>query len=166
VVLLAARLLRWPVLMRLTAGVLALTVTLGLSACASPTAPEDPLLLLERNEATWSRAGVTSYRYTIARSCFCVPESSGPVTVEVRSGQVVDRRYESGLGVSPQYSDIFTSVPGLFGLIREAAAYPAASVTVRYHPQLGYPESIAIDWVAGAVDDEVSYRISALTLIR
>lgn len=152
--------------MRLFPWALPLAAGLALSGCSSPTAPEDPLLLLERNEATWSRAGITSYRYTITRSCYCLAESSGPVTVEVRGGQVVDRRYESGLGVSPQYSDIFTSVPGLFSLIREAVAYPATSVTVRYHPQLGYPESIAIDWVAGAVDDEVSYRIGELTLIR
>lgn len=152
--------------MRLVSWALPLVAGVALLGCSTPTAPDDPLLLLERNEATWSRAGITSYRYTIARSCFCIPESSGPVTVEVRSGQVVDRRYESGLGVSPQYSDIFTSVPGLFSLIREAVAYPAASVSVRYHPKLGYPESIAIDWVAGAVDDEVSYRISELTLIR
>lgn len=146
----------------------ALSVVAGLAlmGCSSPTAPEDPLLLLEQNEATWSRAGITSYRYTITRSCYCLVESSGPVVVEVRSGQVVDRRYGSGLAVSPQYSDIFTSIPGLFGLIRDAATHPAASVSVRYHPELGYPESIAIDWVAGAVDDEVSYRISDLTLIR
>lgn len=145
---------------------LSLVAGLALLGCSSPTAPEDPLLLLEQNEAAWSGAGITSYRYTITRSCYCLPESSGPVVVEVRNGQVVDRRYESGLAVSPQYTDIFTSVPGLFGLIREAAAYPAASVTVRYHPKLGYPESIAIDWVAGVADDEVSYRISELTLIR
>lgn len=143
-----------------------LPVLLVLASCSDPTGPDDAAALLERNRDAWFNTGVTSYRYTITRSCECLPESAGPVTVEVRNGLVVDRRYESGAAVSPQYSGIFTTVPGLFDIIEEAVALPAASLSVRYNEDYGYPESIAIDWVAGAVDDEVSYRVSDFTILR
>lgn len=143
-----------------------LSALLVLPGCTDATGPDDPAAQLERNRALWSSAGVTSYRYTITRSCECTPESAGPVTVEVRNGLVVDRRYESGAAVSPQYSEIFTTVPGLFDIIGEAVALPAASLAVRYNRDYGYPESIAIDWVAGAVDDEVSYRVGSFNVLR
>lgn len=143
-----------------------LPALLVLAGCSDATGPDDAAALLEQSRDTWFNAGITSYRYTITRSCECAPESAGPVTVEVRNGLVVDRRYQSGAAVSPQYSGIFTTVPGLFDIIEEAVALPAASLAVRYNEDHGYPESIAIDWVAGAVDDEVSYRVGSFTVFR
>ena len=143
-----------------------LPALLALAGCSDMTGPDDAAALLEHNRAIWSGAGVTSYRYTITRACECTPESAGPVTVEVRNGLVVDRRYESGAAVSPQYSEVFTTVPGLFDIIQEAVTLPAASLSVRYNEDYGYPESIAIDWVAGAVDDEVSYRVGSFNVFR
>jgi hypothetical protein len=155
-------------MIRFPRGVLRLSVLglLALGACSDATGPDDAAALLAQNRDLWASAGVTSYRYTISRSCECVPESAGPVTVEVRDGQVVDRRYASGAAVNLQYSEIFTTVPGLFAIIQEAVDLPAASLAVRYHEQFGYPESIAIDRVAGAVDDEVSYRVTGFTVLR
>ena len=46
----------------------------------------------------------------------------------------------------------------------EALRREAAGLAVRYNATFGYPESIQIDWVAGAVDDEVSYRITDFSL--
>jgi hypothetical protein len=143
-----------------------LPALLVLAGCSDATGPDDAAALLEQSREIWFNAGIASYRYTITRSCECTPESAGPVTVEVKNGLVVDRRYESGAAVSPQYSEIFTTVPGLFDIIEEAVALPAASLSVRYHEDYGYPQSIAIDWVAGAVDDEVSYRVSDFTILR
>jgi len=136
-----------------------------LGACAAPTAPDNPGDQLEQARARWQQSGVVSYRYTITRSCECTPEMAGPVTVEVRSGQVASRRYEGGSAVDPQYADLFATVPGLFDLIERAIRLPAASVSVRYHGRLGYPESVAIDQVAGVVDDEVSYRVTGFTTL-
>jgi hypothetical protein len=146
----------WPAMRLLYSLVLAT----ALGACAAPTAPDNPADQLEQARARWQQAGIASYRYTITRTCECTPEMTGPVTVEVRSGQVASQRYETGSAVDPQYADLFAPVPGLFDLIERAILLPAASVSVRYHQTLGYPESIAIDEVAGVVDDEVSYRVT------
>ena len=38
-------------------------------------------------------------------------------------------------------------------------------MAVRYDGAYGYPVSIQIDWVAGAVDDEVSYHITEFSVL-
>jgi hypothetical protein len=91
---------------------------------------------------------------------------AGPVVVEVRDKVIQLRRYQTGAPVDPAYASLFMDVPGLFDIINEAITAKAAAISVRYNDHLGYPESIAIDRVAGAVDDEVSYRISGFTVLR
>lgn len=133
-------------------------------ACSSSTEPSDQAQALALSRARWYGSGIANYQFTIARVCECTPEMVGPVQVEVRDGQVAERKYASGITVDPQYADLFTDVPGLFELIDEAIRRDAAGLAVRYNPAYGYPESIQIDWVAGTVDDEVSYRITDFTL--
>lgn len=143
---------------------LPLVLLLALAGCTSSSGPTDASTDLALNRARWYQAGINDYDFTIARVCECIPESAGPVVVEVRGGSVQERRYASGTSVDPQYADLFTPVPGLFDLIEEAIRRDAAGLAVRYNAAYGYPESIQIDWVAGAVDDEVSYRISDFTI--
>jgi hypothetical protein len=144
---------------------LLLVLLLALAGCSGSTGPTDASTALAQSRVRWSRTGIIDYQFTIARVCECTPESAGPVVVEVRDGLVVEQKYASGVSVDPQYSDLFTSVPGLFDLIDEAIRREAAGLAVRYNPDFGYPESIQIDWVAGAVDDEVSYRVTNFTLM-
>lgn len=131
-----------------------------LGACGTPTAPGDPAEALARNQALWARKGPASYQMVLSRTCECLPEATQPVTIVVRNLVVEGRRYLSGAPVDPQYDILFVSIPELFDLIRQAIDANAPGIAVRYNGQLGYPESIQIDWVAGTADDEVSYRIS------
>lgn len=135
-----------------------------LAGCTSASGPTDAATALALNRARWFGSGIADYEFTIARVCECLPEMAGPVVVEVRGGVVQERTYASGTSVDPQYADLFTGVPGLFDLIDEAIRRDAAGLAVRYDATYGYPESIQIDWVAGAVDDEVSYRITDFTI--
>jgi hypothetical protein len=142
-----------------------LVLLVATGACSSSTGPSDQAQALALSRARWYSSGIADYQFTIARLCECSAESAGPVVVEVRDGEVSERKYVSGISVDPQYADLFTAVPGLFELIDEALRRDAAGLAVRYNPAWGYPESIQIDWVAGAVDDEVSYRITDFTLL-
>jgi hypothetical protein len=142
-----------------------LVLLVAAGACSDATDPTDQGQALALSRDRWNDSGIANYRFTIARLCECAPETVGPVVVEVRGGEVSDRKYASGVTVDPQYADLFTNVPGLFDLIDEAIRRDAAGLAVRYNAAYGYPESIQIDWVAGAVDDEVSYRISDFTLM-
>ncbi len=144
---------------------LPLVLLLAVAGCTSSSGPTDPATALALSRARWFNAGISDYQFTIARVCECLPEMAGPVVVEVRGGAVAERTYASGTSVDPQYADLFTAVPGLFDLIDEAIRRDAAGLAVRYNSEYAYPESIQIDWVAGAVDDEVSYRITDFALL-
>lgn len=131
-----------------------------LGGCGAPTAPGDPAEALARNRSLWARKGPASYQIVMSRVCECLPEATQPVTIVVRNLVVEGRRYLSGAPVDPQYDALFVSIPELFDLIGQAIDGDAPGIAVRYHGQLGYPESIQIDWVAGTADDEVSYLMS------
>jgi hypothetical protein len=61
------------------------------SAEGSPTpapssSPAGEIDSLAEARAAWVNSGISSYRYTITRQCFCVETYVGPFTVRVRDG--------------------------------------------------------------------------------
>ena len=111
-----------------------------------------------RAQARWEREGPASYRVTISRSCFCLPE--GAVVVTVTDGLVESRQYVStGANVSEQFEHLFPSVDGLFDRIEEARRQRVGRLDVTYDPTYGHPVRIAIDEVARMVDDELVYSV-------
>lgn len=88
--------------------------------------------------------------------------------ITVQSGSMVSAIYAlSGQAVpaSRVSTLVATSVEGLLALIDSAAARPAAVLNVTYHPSLGYPQSMYIDWVQNMADDEFGYTVVNLTML-
>jgi hypothetical protein len=114
-----------------------------LGGCSSgTTAPADSLAAAR---ARWARYAPTAYSYVIQRSCECLAESAGPVTVTVRNGAVESQQYvSSGAGVAPQYAPVFPAVEGLFAIIDDAIRNDTKPLTTKYDPTLGYPTRIAL----------------------
>ena len=107
------------------------------SACSSGTAPADELA---DARSRWQRSAPASYRVTIARSCECLPEMSGPVVVTVRNGVLESQQYvRSGEAVTTSYASLFPGVDGLFAIIEDAVQNGTRPLVVQYHPTLGYP---------------------------
>lgn len=150
-------------LARPVAALLVLTV----GACGDPTGSPDPLALA-KNRAQWQSQGITSYAFDFQRSCFCLLEALLPVRIRVTDGEVVAVTDSTGQPVDPGDVALYytVTVDSLFGIVAHAIATDAHLLEVRYHVQLGFPESIAIDYVAPAVDDEVSYRAGNLMALR
>jgi hypothetical protein len=114
-----------------------------LAACgSSSTGPADSL---SAARARWARNAPTAYSYTIQRSCECLAETAGPVTVVVRNGAVESQQYvATGAAVSAQYAPIFPAVEGLFTIIDNAIKNGTKPLTTQYDPTLGYPTRIAL----------------------
>ena len=130
-----------------------------LAGCSSgSTEPADSLAAAR---ARWARNAPTAYAYTIRRSCECLAEAAGPVTVVVRNGAVESRQYvSSGASVTAEYAPIFPAVEGLFTLIDGAIKNGTKPLTTEYDPTLGYPTPIALG--DPAVDAPL-YLVSGLT---
>ena len=104
------------------------------------------------------------YDYTFARPCFCDPFSTGPYAASVRSGLVSAATYTGNFDPGDDFPDMEPSVDNVFTIPEvfdeiALAIEDAHTVEVEYHPTLGYPTSVSIDWVAWLVDDEVGYQL-------
>jgi hypothetical protein len=122
---------------------LALTLLLGIAGCSATAT--SPAAGLEAARARWAHLGPAAYTVTMARSCECLPEMSGPVVVVVRNGTVTSQHYvQSGAAVGPQYAALFPAVEGLFEIIDAGIRDGVLSLDARYDAGLGYPTRIAV----------------------
>jgi hypothetical protein len=139
-----------------------LLVCANLSGCGgSSSAPVQTLR--EAAALHWQQAGLVSYRYTLRRVCFCLPE--GPMQITVQGGvvsSIVDTI--SGLPVNPSWLGQLGTIDSLLTLA-EQAERTAAVMSAHYDPTWGYPTDLYIDWLAAVADDETSYQITAFVAI-
>lgn len=140
-----------------------LATLLAALACGE-LGPETELLdELGSRRATWAAIRPYAYAYTLRRSCFCAPESLGPVRVSVQGDIVVERTYaDTGEPVPAHLADLFPTVEGLFALVDHALASGAHEVVVEYEPALGFPEEVWIDYRERLADDELGLSVTSI----
>lgn len=139
--------------------IVAMIVGLGLSACASDqresNTSEGEILAKAQS---WQGRGILDYTVVYRESCFC---PGGDVTVVVRNGQIERASRAPGNGGQESVSNPLT-IDGLFDLVLRAQR-EADELTVRYDEDLDYPDSLSIDWLGNAVDDEYGLTVLRLT---
>jgi len=140
-----------------------LALVLSLMACAE-SGSTGPRFEIKRSlaEGVWVRERPETYSFTLYRSCECLPEMTGPVTVMVNGDDVVARRYDrTGAAVTITFAGLFPNVEGMFSIIDAALERDAARIEVQYDATYGYPTRILIDYDGQwGNDDEVVYTIS------
>lgn len=132
----------------------ALLAALVLAGCGDSTAPADDLA---RNRERWGAQGLEQYEFVFRRLCYCPLEATEPVQIQVAAGAVgavIDTLGQSvdSLAVARYFT---VTIDSLFGVVEHAIAVDAHRLTVRYDPEFGYPESIAVDYDAATVDEEM-----------
>ncbi|MGI9647900.1 MAG: DUF6174 domain-containing protein [Acidimicrobiia bacterium] len=122
---------------------------------------------LDEARALWQQQALADYDYTFRRGCFCPQQWSGPYEVSVRAGVVSGATFE-GVDLldipDPRvnsYEDRVLTVEGVFAEI-DRALQEADRFQAAYHPVLGYPVYVSIDWDDRAIDEEVTYFIENL----
>lgn len=112
---------------------------------------------LHEARALWASAGVDDYELVIDRSCFCAHH--GPVRVRVVGGAKISVTLDSESG-EPIPLPAYPDVEGLFDIVADAVAREAHRLRVAYHPSLGYPTQIDVDYEQRVADDEVGYDVT------
>lgn len=137
--------------------VVALAAALVLAGCGNATSPTHEV---RAARARWERLRPAGYSYILARSCECLPETMGPVRIEVRGDVVTSRTHvPSGAAVDARWADVFPSIDGLFATLERAAAQ-GQSVEATYDGVYGYPRAVAIDREHWAVDGGARLTVS------
>jgi hypothetical protein len=107
---------------------------------------------------SWEASGISNYRFRLEKACFC--PSNGPVSVVVRSGQVVSATYTvDGRPVGDEWWGTLPTMTGIYSIADDAYAY-GASVRFTVNSARGDLASVFIDYSALVSDDELGYFIS------
>jgi hypothetical protein len=133
----------------------------------SPTPQNPSAAQLQRNKQLWAKQNISKYRYTLRRSCFCLPKATEPVMIAVRNGKVTSIVAASnGQPANPEYFTKYDSIAKLFEIVEDAIARKAYRLSVTYHPTLGYPTKIDIDYDKQMADEELSLTIENLQALK
>jgi hypothetical protein len=118
---------------------------------------------MDRHRALWIASGMLSYRYDYQRSCECGPDTVRPVRIEVLGGSVTSVTFlDDGESLQSPTVGAFPTIDDLFAKIDEAIESDAESVVVTYHPTLGYPTLLSVDYRREIADDEFTITASNL----
>ncbi|MFB2896685.1 DUF6174 domain-containing protein [Aerosakkonemataceae cyanobacterium BLCC-F50] len=156
---------------RLTTGLCSSTGTLLMAQSNLPVLAERNLLALassnseelRKNQELWAKQKLRNYRYTLRVSCFCPTDLTQPVNINVRSGRTASITPETSRNrVNREFFQKYDSIDKLFEIIRSAIAQNAYKVDVKYHPSLGYPTQITIDYNKQMADEELFLTINSL----
>jgi hypothetical protein len=140
-----------------TAGLLLLVGLVAGCDLVGPDELDNATRDLRVARATWAGAGIVDYDLTVEERCYC--GLVGPVVVLVRNGEragvVVPDSYQG----PPLTASAFPHVEELFAIIDDAIERRAHRLRVVYHPTLGYPSEISIDYRENVIDEERSWEV-------
>ena len=139
-------------------GRLVLVALTGFGCATSPLEPESDALTRARSR--WAAAAVESYSFEVQRFCFCGPDFTRRIRVEVIDGSVGTVVYvDSGEPVpDPTAAPV---VEDLFDEIQDAIDREAHSLVAEYDADLGHPTEVSIDYLEFAVDEEMAFSVTA-----
>jgi hypothetical protein len=137
---------------------------LTLAACSGSDEDQQSRNELEHAEQTWANAAIHDYQYTLTLACFCGsgPTQAAPGTYSVVvSDDVVESAFDTGSGeyLSDDQAASLPTIDALFDRIEDAYDDDADHVDVSYDAVYGFPVDLAIDPIAGAIDDEIEYHV-------
>jgi hypothetical protein len=139
------------------AATLSAAVALAAPAPASARPAVDPDIVngteqqrLDAARATWRGSGVRSYRFRVARQCFCPVRVTKPAVITVRDGRPVD---------APRRLRKVATITRLFRVVQRAIDDRVDGLIVRYGSERGIPRKIHIDFEQMLFDEEVGYVV-------
>lgn len=140
---------------------LALVALLAVPACSDPLGPAASDLT--RAMLRWNGAQITTYEFTVVRSCFCYVRR---LRVTVDHDSVVSvTDLDTNLAVDTTYLRDMLTVDRVFALIRRTIDSKPASLRADYDAQLGYPVTFSVDPDFQTADEEFGVTISELNVI-
>ncbi len=119
---------------------------------------------LSKNKKLWQDAAISSYTLELQRLCFCPEEITNPVRLIVKNNAISSVTYrDSGALVADKYKQLFPDIEGLFAFLEKTIANNADKIDVSWNESYNFPQTISVDFVTNAADDELSFKVLAFT---
>lgn len=138
---------------------------LSASGCSSgPGETTDPQESLNLARAAWASTGITSYSFTMLRSCLCTGGTQ-IARVEVVDGNIVSLTDgPTGSPVVAPSDTLFRTFVGIFDLVQDALDQDPDAFTLFWESQIGHPIDIFVNFQFQRVEDDLSIKISDVVL--
>lgn len=119
---------------------------------------------LDAATSRWFESGPQSYQFVFWWECFCPPDITTPVRIEVRSGQIVSIvDAGTGLPVEEYLGREYRTVPELFSWISERLDRNPDFADLQFGPETGHPLKARFDPIINLYDDEEAFFIQELS---
>lgn len=130
----------------------------SVAACSGPFAPDNGLATLQRERSAWKAQAVHSYSYDFHQSCFCPPEITEPVRIEVRNDtvyRVTSTLTQAAMPLTRAFVGGWPTVDSLFAQVERLYQGGQYTVDIEYHVTYRFPIRLFAD-IPRAIDDELS----------
>jgi Family of unknown function (DUF6174) len=136
-----------------------LILAIMLTACSAI----QPKSEVDRAIEKWRAANISHYRFNLFIGCFCAYTQDMPLIIEVKDGEVVSMKYQSGKEIESgnlDYFQRFATIDKIFDELKKDLGGEADKVTVEYDETHGFPKQVSIDFIEQAADDELGLTVS------
>lgn len=114
--------------------------------------------------AAWNSSGITTYSFTMLRSCICTG-GTRIARVEVVNGSIVNLTDgPTGAPVTAPSDTLFRTFEGLFDLAQDILDRKPDALTLFWQSEIGYPVDIFANFEFQRVDDDLNIKISDVVL--
>ena len=125
-----------------------------------------PITDLAQARSRWKESGLSSYKFTQQRSCFCRREYTRAIAVVVQNDSIAAATYEdSGLPVSKGVRKTVRSIDGWLDYIATRQLNDPYEFEALFHPKHGYPIRYSVDQREGVADDTEEVIFSAFNAL-
>ena len=121
---------------------------------------------LDNNRKKWDSEMASNYQFSFQWSCYCTMDFVAQVNITVLENRIHSAAYVDGDVPIPLEVAIerYEAMDGLFDLLQSAIDENAYTISANYHPDLGYPIEVWIDYEKNSVDEELGFTIHNLIL--
>ena len=121
---------------------------------------------LDNNRKKWDSEMASNYQFSFQWSCYCTMDFVAQVNITVLENRIHSAAYVDGDVSIPLEVAIerYEAMDGLFDLLQSAIDENAYTISANYHPDLGYPIEVWIDYEKNSVDEELGFTIHNLIL--
>lgn len=126
---------------------------------------------LEQAVQKWEKSKSSNYEFEYHVSCYCIPHTPAKIIVkddtvyqvlnpDTRDSLMIEVEENTFEYAGEAFKDSYKTIDELFDVIRDAKKEDADEVNAEYSSDNGIPESIFIDYIKEAADDEIGYTVS------
>lgn len=141
-------------------------ITVSAGGCSGNNTGDDPNIqqFLNSARAQWNGTGVTTYSFTMLRSCVCTG-GTRVARVDVVNGSIASLTDPvTGAPISAPNDTLFRTFPGLFDFAQDALDRDPDRMTITWQSQLGHLVKILVNFEIQTVEDDIDIQVSDVSV--